>query len=452
MPPITDRRLAGIALSFGVVFIGVFAGLVIFHGQQLRTEIRQKMIARNAAVLSPVAQQQVEPSASLSALLPDARRKGMLALAIFDEAGVTVDQVPANQPLVELPLSDFIQLQDGEPITRFFPEFPLAQLGGGASGQRSPVLEIIVPLYRRTSPSDAPPNQPSLLGFVRYHLDARLLAAELTALDDSVQRKTVTSLTLGVALISLVIAAAYAALGRAQRAITERNARLVRSNFELTLSAKASALGQITSHMVHGLQGSVAGLHALASRRDAKERDADWITAADYTRRMQATIQEALALLGDASTHTSYELTGHELAAIIRQRNAPLAAQKNVAFRVEGGFDASLDSHRGGLVCLIANNLVQNAVEATAASRRVDVILSNSADHATVCVADQGCGIPDESRAHLFEPGRSGRPGGSGLGLAISQLLARQIGATLVLATTGPTGTTFLLTVPLVSG
>ena len=64
-------------------------------------------------------------------------------------------------------------------------------------------------------------------------------------------------------------------------------------------------------------------------------------------------------------------------------------------------------------------------------------------------VADEGHGIPAELREHLFEPGRSGRPGGSGLGLAISRLLARQIGATLALDSTGPAGTSFSLTLPL---
>jgi len=197
------------------------------------------------------------------------------------------------------------------------------------------------------------------------------------------------------------------------------------------------------------LQGSVAGLHAVTARRDVPESDPDWKTAADYTRRLQATIHEALALLGDASTHTSYELTGYELAAIVRQRNAAAAEQKGVAFRVEGGFDASLDSHRGGLLCLIANNLVQNAISATDASRRVDVIFSNSGGEATITVQDEGHGIPEEVRGRLFEPGRTGRPGGNGLGLAISQLLARQIGATLGLDSTGPKGTAFRLTLPL---
>jgi len=64
-------------------------------------------------------------------------------------------------------------------------------------------------------------------------------------------------------------------------------------------------------------------------------------------------------------------------------------------------------------------------------------------------VSDEGHGIPDEVRPHLFEPGRTGRAGGTGIGLAISQLLARQIGATLLLESTGPKGTTFCLTLAL---
>jgi signal transduction histidine kinase len=79
-------------------------------------------------------------------------------------------------------------------------------------------------------------------------------------------------------------------------------------------------------------------------------------------------------------------------------------------------------------------------------------MLRSDADSASVSVSDEGHGIPEELRAHLFEPGRTSRPGGSGLGLAISRLLARQIGATLVLDSTGADGTTFCLSLPLVAG
>lgn len=59
-------------------------------------------------------------------------------------------------------------------------------------------------------------------------------------------------------------------------------------------------------------------------------------------------------------------------------------------------------------------------------------------------VKDDGPVIP----VQLREPGSTGRAGGSGLGLAISQLLARQIGAALVLDATGPEGTIFRVTLP----
>ena len=442
-----DRRIAALTLALGALCALVFAGLVVFYGRELRADIRRKMIERDAAVLYPVAQQQVEPTASLAALLPDARRQGTLALAIFDAAGVTLEKVPGTQPLVELPLDDLVQLQDGRPITRFHSAFPLSSLRTDAApGRTSPVLEVILPLYRHGA------RERNLLGFVRYHLDARLLAAELAALDDNVARKTRFTLFLGVFLLGLIVLAAHFILRRAQRTIAERTARLQRANFELTLSAKASALGQIASHLIHGLQGPVAGLRAMAAGRDPGEAGSDWRTAAGYAERMQAMIHETVALLGDSTAHAAYDLTGHELATTVRQRNLAPAGQKGVELLVRGGFDRGIDSHRGGLLCLITSNLVQNAIEATAAGRPVTVTFSLGGRTATVTVADEGTGIPEEVRAHLFEPGRSGRPGGSGLGLAISQLLARQIGATLALESTGPGGTTFRLTLPLATG
>ena len=253
-------------------------------------------------------------------------------------------------------------------------------------------------------------------------------------------------------LIAVVVAVAYLGLRRAQRIILERNERLVRMNFELTLAAKASALGQIASHLIHGLQGPVASLVGVVAARDpGAEAGSDWKIVAEYTDRMQAIIHDTVALLGDLDTHRSFDLTGHELAAIVRQRNAAAAKKKGVSLGVSGGFEHSLDSHRGGVLCLIASNLVQNAIDATAAGQGVTVVFRENGESATVSISDEGPGIPDDLRPHLFEPGRTGRPGGTGLGLAISQLLARQIGATLLLGSTGPGGTTFYLTVPLVA-
>ncbi|MEO6991994.1 MAG: sensor histidine kinase [Lacunisphaera sp.] len=456
MPSIAERRLAAIPLILGGLIMLVFVALVLRYDHDLRGAIREKMIERDAAVLASVAQQEIETGSStgsdpnsarwLSALLPAAHRQGLLAMAIFDADGVPLEKIPSTQFPVELPVDDLVQLQNGQPLTRYWPTFSLGQLFPGSFPETTPVLEIVLPLHRQTAP-DAGPDV-SRIGFVRYHLDARVLAHELATLDDNVRRQTILTLALGLSAFVLIVAIAAVVLSRAQKTIAERTGKLQQANFELTLTAKASALGQITSHLVHGLQGSVAGLRALVLGHDTAA-SSDWNAAAKYAEHMQAMIQETVSLLGDKAGATSYELTGHELADIILRRNAPTAKNKAVGFKVSGGFDESLNSHHGGLLCLIANNLVQNAIEATDAGREVTVAISHREDGVILIVSDAGHGIPAEMRAHLFEPGFSGRPGGTGLGLSISQLLAKQIGATLTLETTGPNGTSFRVTQPL---
>lgn len=452
MRPPSARRLTLLGLVAVLLLVGVFTALVVQYGRELRREVRARLIERDAAVLYPLAQQQIDnaaPSAtnklSLSALLPTAHRESLLAMAVFDESGVTLEQVPAHQILVELPIEDFLRLQNGRPLTRFHPEFFLAELFPGTlAGPPAPVLEILLPLHRRDDSTVAR----ELAGFVRYHLDARALSRELDALDRTVLRQTKVTLALGFVCFGALVAAALFSLRRAQRTIAQRNEQLIRANFELSLSAKASALGQITSHLIHGLQGSVAGLRAVVSSRENPDTP-DWQTAADYTERMQAMIQDAVALLGDHASAASYELTGHELVDLVRRRNLPVAQKHNVTLEITGGFDHPIDSHRGGLLCLIINNLVDNALHASPSRRTVHVMFRNGSDRVTILVSDEGHGISETLLPHLFEPGRSGRPGGSGLGLAISQLLARQINATVLLDSTSAIGTTFRLTLPL---
>jgi signal transduction histidine kinase len=454
MPRFTLRL--GIAmLLIGAIVVAIFAVMVIRFRADLQSEIHQKIIERDAAVLYPMAEQQLEdsetsipdrtanPFAPLTALLKSARQEGMLAIAVFDPDGGTIEAVPANQLFVELPMEDYLRVQTGESITRYHPEFPLDQYFAGVAREQrpAPVLEVLLPMRVRGSAT--------LLGFVRYYIDARPLSRELALIDQRIGRITMATLSVGALLVAAVMTAAFFGFRRAQRVIAERSERLTRANIELTLSAKASALGQITSHLIHGLQVPVAGLRAVVAAQEPGGSNPDWETAGAYTARLQTLIQETVALLGDANAHTTYEFSGRELADTIRDRNQAPAAEKGIRLEVGRGFPEMLDSHRGGLLCLIACNLVQNAITATAPGRRVAVSIAREGARVVLTVEDEGTGIPDSVRPHLFNPGRSSRPGGSGLGLAISQLLARQIGAELALISTGPGGTVFSVTMPL---
>lgn len=450
-------RLALATLITGVLLIAIFAATVVLFRGDLQGDIHQKIFERDAAVLYMVAEAQLreaEANPNNQAFVPEMLVSslvravtGMRGVVIYDAEGNVLQSSPTSLLQTELAPDDFARLLNGEHISRYEAEFPVdryfADGRTGSGARRQAMLEILIPLHAaRTG---------QVVGFIKYFVDAQPLAAELYAIDRRVNRQTIQTLALGSALIVLVLAGAYAGIGRAQRIIAERNERLTRANFELTLAAKTSALGAITSHLIHGLQGSVAGLRAVVADRAADGASAppEWQSAADYTERMQSMIHETVALLGDTTTQTTYELSGAELAATIRDRNQAAATAKGVVLAVSESLRGAVDSHRGSLICLIATNLTQNAIEAADPGRHVAVTLAETSAALILTVRDEGHGVSDAMRGRLFEPGRSGKPGGTGLGLAISHLMARQIGATLELVESSASGTIFRLSVPI---
>jgi two-component system, NtrC family, sensor kinase len=71
-------------------------------------------------------------------------------------------------------------------------------------------------------------------------------------------------------------------------------------------------------------------------------------------------------------------------------------------------------------------------------------------DRVVIEVGDNGGGIPEAIQPHVFEPFFTGKGVGGhpGLGLAVSRGLVASMGGTLELASTGPTGTVFRVTLP----
>lgn len=451
-------RLLPATIGLGLVITAIFTVMLVAFRSELHDEIRRTVIDRDAAVLHPVARRQVAASALrghatsprpeelLVTILQNAQQEGVLAVAVYDAQGALVRALPDTLLFAELAAPDYLALLAGDPISRYHPKFALDRYFAGidAAAARAPVLEVLLPLDG--------PGATTRLGFAQYYLDARTLGQKLDAIESRLLRQTAATLVIGVGLISTVLAFAYLGLRRAERQVAERNTRLARANFELTLTAKTSALGQLTSHLIHSLQGSVAGLRAVVASGASAEPD--WRSAVNYTEHMQAMISEVVTLLGSAQAGpaSAYELDGGDLARLILERNAAAAGNKGIRLVMENRLTGLVDGHRGSVLCLIANNLVQNAIAATGAGYRLVVELHSDEDDFILTVADQGAGIPEQIRARLFEPGVSGRPGGTGLGLSISRLLAQQIGGSIELVSTGSHGTIFRVRVPRSAG
>jgi signal transduction histidine kinase len=129
---------------------------------------------------------------------------------------------------------------------------------------------------------------------------------------------------------------------------------------------------------------------------------------------------------------------------------APLAQASGHTLEtaVEGPVWARADSQR---VVQVARSLVENALRHTSAGTTVTIRADRRPDEVELVVEDDGRGIPEEHRAHVFE--RFYRvdgtmASGSGLGLAIARELAELMGGTLELSE--PEGRTrFTLRLPL---
>ena len=103
-------------------------------------------------------------------------------------------------------------------------------------------------------------------------------------------------------------------------------------------------------------------------------------------------------------------------------------------------------------VMRIIENLGSNA--ARHATSTVDLSVSEGEHWVEVAVTDDGPGVPEESRAAIFErfyrsdPDRSRADGGAGLGLAIVSELTAKYGGTVHVEGAQPRGARFVVRLP----
>lgn len=104
----------------------------------------------------------------------------------------------------------------------------------------------------------------------------------------------------------------------------------------------------------------------------------------------------------------------------------------------------------------IITNLLNNARHAIEGKGRIDVSLAERNYELTIDIKDSGSGIPPDEQDLIFErffrgEGKKYKIRGLGLGLPFSKMIAQSLGGDLVLIDSSPSGTTFRITLPMMS-
>ncbi|QTF93046.1 ATP-binding protein [Halomonas sp. BM-2019] len=132
------------------------------------------------------------------------------------------------------------------------------------------------------------------------------------------------------------------------------------------------------------------------------------------------------------------DATGSDLLVEVREALAklsPLATDLGIELLLDAdqAVDWQLQVEPGALDTLI-QNLVSNALQHSPEGGTIRVTLSAGDDRATLCVDDQGPGIPAEERKRVIERFHRAGPGaGAGLGLSIVVRLLQRHGGRLAL-------------------
>jgi PAS domain S-box-containing protein len=136
------------------------------------------------------------------------------------------------------------------------------------------------------------------------------------------------------------------------------------------------------------------------------------------------------------------------------EANRPYAAQFGVRLALEEvlpGVQVRADPDR---LIQVLTNLLSNAAKFSPPDQTVAVRVKRSGEAIRVKVTDQGPGIPEEFRAHVFEKfvqadaSDSRAKGGTGLGLSICKAIVNRLGGHIGFETQQGQGTTFYFDLP----
>ncbi len=244
-------------------------------------------------------------------------------------------------------------------------------------------------------------------------------------------------------------------------AVALQNARLYgrvfRSEESLRKSERLTTLGLLAAEIAHEIRNPLTVLKLLQGGLglefpEGDPRRTDLRVISEKLDQLEAIVTRVLSFgQAPSSLHTRVSLTEivDDTLLLIRLK----LAQSKVHARFGRPTEALVvDAHKGQIQQVLLN-LLLNAMQAMPDGGTIELAAARSSKGSVptliLDVIDTGPGIPETIRPRIFDSFLSGRPGGTGLGLAIAKRVMLSHHGDIALVSTGPTGTTFRLTLPL---
>jgi signal transduction histidine kinase len=223
---------------------------------------------------------------------------------------------------------------------------------------------------------------------------------------------------------------------------------------QLLENEQLATIGRMASSISHDLRHSLTAVVANAeflceSRLSRGEREELYREIRVAVNQMTDLIE---SLLEFSRTRESLRLAYGSLEDSVRRsadavRAHPDFHHVNMETICEGGTGAWFDPVR---IERVFHNLLLNACEAAPPENGlIRITIANDNDRFVIRVADNGHGIAETIRPHLFNPFVSqGKENGSGLGLTVVLKIIQDHGGEICVESTSPAGTVFQISLP----
>ena len=242
---------------------------------------------------------------------------------------------------------------------------------------------------------------------------------------------------------------------RAYRKISAQMEEIQKTHQELLEAERFAGVGRMAAHLAHEIRNPLSAIggfaHAIQASQTADE---------SVSRRARVIYEEALRLESTLANVLELarpirpEMQLADLNALISETirefaNDLRAGRIKLRYELTPGIPhVMLDRN---LIKQVLINLLKNAVQALENAEKRTILVASALHSGRVsfCVADNGCGMNEETRKTLFAPFFTTKVGGSGLGLSVSRkIVAEHDGEIRVESELGK-GSTFRVVLPL---
>jgi signal transduction histidine kinase len=224
---------------------------------------------------------------------------------------------------------------------------------------------------------------------------------------------------------------------------------------QLRLKETLARLGELTAGIAHEFRNGLATIHGYGRLIDPAAVPPQYKPYVEGIRQETEALGQVVTNFLNFARPTQLSLATHDLGAIVERAADDVrseARQLNGDIVVSGEF-GRVDAD-DVLLRQAFMNLLRNAVEACQGKGvipdvRVEGTLDDAQGVARVSIADNGPGVPVESRERIFTPFFTTKKTGTGLGLALVQKIVVTHNGRVLATTAAGGGACFSVTLPL---